>query len=180
MKINIPQILVRKSHGEPKGAIVALDVPEHVAKALCASGILPDALPWTEMHVTLAYIESGLYDEDILEAFSEFNFPPFEVSIGGIGRFMHEDQDVIYASIDGYGLEHLRSAVLDRLSECGITYSTTHGFTPHATIAYVPKDMHTPLFSEEIKHSWMVNAIQVWYNNLRFEYSFVPGAKSLT
>lgn len=168
MKINLN--LIRKSspnHGESKGCIVTIPVPSGIAEKLHLAG----GLPTHEMHVTLAYIK-GFDDFKTLVqivALYTAQHPLLPImKIGGMGRFFHEDEDVIYASIDSPGLSSFREGLLAHLDRYNIPYSNEHGFVPHITIAYIDKNLSTPRLSEDAADTWLVSSIEVWNNNIRF------------
>lgn len=168
MKINLN--LIRKSshsHGEPKGVLVAIPVPSELAGKL----YLPGGLPTHEMHVSLAYIKG--FDDfktlvQIVALYTSQNPLLPIMKIGGMGRFFHEDEDVIYASIDSPGLSSFREGLLTHLDRYNVPYSNEHGFVPHITIAYIDKNLPTPRLSEDVAATWLVSSIEVWNNNIRF------------
>lgn len=168
MKLNIS--LVRKSsklHGEPKGTIVAVPVPTNIANKLCMAG----GIPPHEMHVSLVYIKDYPDLESLLQITKLYTdqHPLLPImKIGGIGRFFHEDEDVIYASIDAPTLSSFREGLVTHLTKFGVQYSNTHGFVPHVTMAYIDKSLPTPRLSPEAADSWVVSSIEVWNNNVRF------------
>lgn len=139
------------------GVMVALRLPLDVADMLLAllraAGVpkvyLVDA---AEMHITLAYLGNAADqtgpDEEALQAGLETfaaGWSSLSGSINGIGRFMdNPDQDVLYANFDSPALLHFRQALVVCLKGLDCQVVETHGFTPHITLAYVPKDMRTP------------------------------------
>lgn len=161
---------VEVEHDEPKGTIIAIPVPMHVAEAISVDG---GECP-TEMHITLAYIDGVEGDAlDRLQMEVEEGarcFEPFMVSIGGVGRFLHEDEDVIYASIDSAALDDFRTNLVQHHVPFDIYVSKEHGWTPHITIQYVSKEAPTPRPSADIQRSWLVEHVEVWHKNMRYSY----------
>ena len=168
MKLNLN--LVRKSsksHGEPKGTIVAIPVPGEIADRLCMSG----GIPAGEMHISLAYIKDYHDIQTLVQIVGLFTaqHPLLPImKIGGVGRFFHEGEDVLYAAVDSPTLSGFRENLMKHLDQFSIPYSMEHGFTPHITIAYIDKSLPTPRLSEEVALSWVVSSIEVWNNNVRF------------
>lgn len=139
------------------GAMVAFFPPVTLATVLferCAGAIdggnaaamqEPD-----DMHVTLAYLgDAAPLDEqktaviDALRAFA-LNEPPLDGKFNGIGRFMDADPNAFYANFDSPALPAFRQRLLGALQAVGITPDQTHGFTPHLTLAYIPREIATP------------------------------------
>ena len=165
MKLNLN--LIKSSHGEPKGTVVAIPVSDEVANKLH----IPGGIPKHEMHVSLFYIKNMTDFGSLLKVVNEYSgekpLKPI-MKIGGIGRFFHEGKDVIYASIDSPILSTFREGLGKHLLLNGIEYSIEHGFVPHITLAYVGKNIPTPRLSEDAALSWVVSSIEVWNNNVRF------------
>jgi hypothetical protein len=68
--------------------------------------------------------------------------------VTGVGRFTAlpegEDHPVV-ALIDCPGLDAWRAALILALVNIGLIPDATHGFLPHATLAYVAPDAPTPV-----------------------------------
>lgn len=121
------------------GAMVALFIPEPVAKTLKVRG----GEPIENMHITLAYFTDKAADRDdwdevakIVETIAN-QTPPLIGKIGGYGVFQNDDSpDVLWASPNLPGLEDLRQKVVEACEDAGFNVSDTHGFVPHVTIKY--------------------------------------------
>lgn len=135
------------------GVMVALYPPYEVAMQLAALAG-EDGTSATEMHVTLAFL--GDMDEvedpdalvEIVRAFAAES-PELTGMFSGIGRFTmppgaEDTADAWYASVDVPELSAFREDLLDELDDNGIAWRTDHGFTPHATLAYLDPDEPTP------------------------------------
>lgn len=104
-------------------------------------------IPPLEQHVTLAYLgnassleESGLQAEHLLvnlRAFAE-TAKPVEGRINGWGRFNGDDADAVYLNFDAPTLPQWRQDLVDAI-DLVAPPASNHGFTPHITLAYVPK-----------------------------------------
>ncbi|MEU4231075.1 2'-5' RNA ligase family protein [Nonomuraea sp. NPDC026600] len=122
------------------GVMVAFVLPGEVAEQLA----VPDGVPAGDLHVTLAYLgkeldEAGL--ASVADVVSEVaaGAAPLSGVVGGIGAFpAGEDGVPVYVPVDVPGLEVLRQQLVERLAEAGIALATTHGYTPHVTLTYLP------------------------------------------
>lgn len=149
------------------GDTLALNLAAKAGAADYGDGVMlafflpPDALPkieaqWPkdssqipplEQHVTLAYLgnassleESGLQAEHLLvnlRAFAE-TAKPVEGRINGWGRFNGDDADAVYLNFDAPTLPQWRQDLVDAI-DLVAPPASNHGFTPHITLAYVPK-----------------------------------------
>ena len=123
-----------------KGAMVALFLPESVAKKMA----LPGGLDPSELHVTLAYLGEANQITDptgLIRQVEQFasSQSPLKLKVGGVGQFNEENSEgkrPFYASVDSPDLPGFRQALVEALK---IPPDTEHGFTPHVTLKYVPK-----------------------------------------
>ena len=118
------------------------------------------AVPVANLHCTLLYLgdpdvdKSGPWNVDLLAAATCLfanQYGSVDATVAGIGRFVGEgDTDVIVALLDAPHLAQLRHSLKESLGYAGAlpynspAYSEKHGFVPHVTLAYVPKDSPTP------------------------------------
>jgi HK97 family phage major capsid protein len=128
--------------------MVALRIPPAVGQqALALAKDLPGLLPLDELHVTLALLDGQPNAEQLAQTVNAFmteRFAP-DLTLNGVGRFMDKpDQDCIYLNVDSPQLPGFRQALVDQLTKNGFSVVSDHGFTPHASLAYVPKDYPTP------------------------------------
>ena len=171
--------------GPSDGVMVAFRLPAAIGQTLLdlASG-LPGLMPLDELHVTLAYLgdasqQTGPDEEALkaeLEQFAQ-GWGPISGSINGIGRFVdNPDQDCLYANFDSPDLPGFRAALVDFLKSADCQVAETHGYTPHITLAYIPKDLPTPTIG--------LNPIDVTFDSLweaygdRGDYTIPFAAKS--
>lgn len=132
-------------------AMVALVPPSAVARALAVGAGFADALPVSELHVTLAYLGPEAVvelDRAAVEAvvggFAS-TAAPMTGQIAGVGRFSAgypagQEKWPLYASVDVPDLPEFRQALVEALTAAGLPYARNHGFTPHMTLAYVGPD----------------------------------------
>lgn len=107
--------------------------------------------PLNEYHVTLAYLGKK---EDlpstvnfnqlgiVLSQYAQFH-AAFPALVSGIGRFSAEDGaevEPVYLSVDSPEMQAMRAELLGYLDSLDIRPGSAHGFTPHITLGYVPKD----------------------------------------
>lgn len=69
---------------------------------------------------------------------------PIDGQVSGVGRFIGPDGDCIYLSVDAPDLAQHRQRLWALLDAAGLTPDRTHGFTPHVTVAYVPRAAAAP------------------------------------
>lgn len=136
--------------------IVALDLNDREAADVAAD---PKDLPddskregARELHITLCYLgeaaeiaDKKQQIEETVKSFATAH-KPISGKVNGIGRF-HVDGDgeePLYASFDSPDLPEFRHGLVKALEDAGIKIDNTHGFTPHITIAYIPKEAETP------------------------------------
>jgi peptidoglycan hydrolase-like protein with peptidoglycan-binding domain/2'-5' RNA ligase len=126
---------------EQTGIMIALMVPEGDAADLVVDH--PNALPSTDLHVTLAYLgdtteveDQGAFVLACLEAMRETAelFDEVVGEVSGLGRFTQDGGDVFYLSYDASGLEDLRHQLFESLDEADVEPARDHGFTPHMTL----------------------------------------------
>lgn len=133
---------------EHAGAMVAV----YLGSDAAAQVAVPGGEPATDLHVTLAFLGDDVAQLDttvdqvaeVLTAVAA-DRPPLTGSIAGAGRFIGTDgTDAVWSAVDVVGLDELRVAVVAALEAAGIPVDTTHGFTPHVTVAYVPTGADAP------------------------------------
>lgn len=143
------------------GVMIALAVPDHVAKKLQQEGgMAPE-----DMHVTLGYYgKLGEHvDEQTLDAMRKCvmkqvqSYKPFKAAIGGLGRFnatkSSDEKDVLIGLVDSPDLHDMREALIQAVAKCnelttkdgdgataapaGPQVFKNHGYTPHITLGYI-------------------------------------------
>lgn len=127
----------RRQAAPKTGVIVALVPPADVSEALHAAA--DDDAELNDSHITIAYLgDADEVDKEALltavEAFAEDAWP-VECSVGGWGVF-HNDEYVLYASVDIPTIEEWRETLVDYLEAAGLPPAQTHGFTAHLTVRY--------------------------------------------
>ena len=158
---------------EPQSATLAFFLSEDLANAIA----LPGGEPPGELHLTLVYFgEQVSLPVDQLQSLLKEKcraMPPLTGRIAGIGRFSAEgrsgDEDVIYASFDSPGLLELRDELLVCVQTAGLEPDTTHGYTPHVTLAYVDPDQEVDLNLPFIEVEFSIITLAIGDNYYDFE-----------
>ena len=90
--------------------------------------------------------------------------PPLPARLSGMGRFhgAEGEGDAAYLSVDAPGLSAARDALCRMLREAGLPVAASHGFTPHATLAYLPADAPTPDAPCALPLALTLDAAAVW------------------
>ncbi len=148
--------------GDP-GVAVVVPIDEETAEY---------ALPGVgDAHVTLAYLgrrsalPMGAVDlaRSIVARWASMT-PPMPAAFSGVGRFhgAEDGADAAYLSVDAPGLSAARDALCRALREAGLPVAATHGFTPHATLSYLPADAATPDAPCDLPLALTLDAAAVW------------------
>jgi phage I-like protein/2'-5' RNA ligase len=149
--------------GDP-GVAVVLPIDEETAEY---------ALPGVDgAHVTLAYL--GRLSElppgavsiagSVVAAWSS-STPALPARFSGVGRFHGDDPDdadAVYLSVDAPGLSAARDNLCRALRAAGLPVASSHGFTPHATLCYVPRDAATPESPVDLPLALTLSRASVW------------------
>ncbi len=144
--------MIEKAHS---GIMVCLYLPSDIGKLIEVEG----GEPVEKMHITLAYIPGVGNDQAMRDKIANAlepiaaDFMEVKGRIGGVGKFnasqSSDGMDVFYASYNSPGLVALRQAVVDALDHEGIDLPSTHGFTPHVTLKYLPVGSELPADRKE-------------------------------
>lgn len=170
-----------KSHA---GVMLALMLPPSIAEMIAVNGQeLPpgvEALPPYEMHVTLCYLGDALQVDNqklnLLKAVSDYAqvYPAITGRLNGYGRFVEthiEETECLYLNFDSPALTAFRAGLYELLRGL-VPLEDKHGYTPHVTLAYMPKgvelEIETPLPLEVT-----IDAVTVAWGEER--YSFALG-----
>jgi len=131
-------------------AMVALRIPDNLRQELQQAYPIMSDETRDDLHITLAFLGDSrtLDKKKIAWAMVDFtmNVKPIKTQLQGIARFVSgNENDPIVATIDSPDLPAFRQSLTDALDKHGIPYHKEHGFIPHMTIAYIPKDDPMPL-----------------------------------
>lgn len=136
------------------GVMVALHPDDEAVKSIVA---LPGVTePADQIHLTLAYLGDSTEQPlatnkarliETIRQWAGAHGRPLKGTINGAGRFFHAEGDgtnAVWVAPDVAGLPESRQSLVAAIEAGGFDYSQDHGFTPHITVAYVPKDEATP------------------------------------
>ena len=137
--------------------MVCMSVPIPRAQAIALHPIaLPagsEVLDPEELQLTIAYLgkvsDLAIRPEEVQAAVNQiFNgVGPVTGKISGVGRFYDDEGDgenAFYLSVDMPGIQELRKSLVGMLSDMGCEVPAEHEFTPHITLAYIPKEAEAP------------------------------------
>jgi len=139
-------ILLHKAN--ENSAMIALRIPDVLRDELQKEyPIMSDDVK-DDLHITLAYLGDyrTLDMKRVDYALADFteNAKPIKTKLQGVARFVSEnDTDPIVALFDSPEFPAFRQSLTDALDQHGIPYHREHGFIPHMTLAYLPKDDKT-------------------------------------
>lgn len=149
-----PQPGVATKASSHTGVMVALYPDDAAAQAIAS---LPDVTEAREdLHLTLVFLGDSTdtplatNKQRLIEAIQQWaveHGKPLKGQINGVGRFFNTESDgtnAVYVSPDVPGLPEVRQSLCEAIEHAGFDYAQNHGFTPHLTVAYVPKDAPTP------------------------------------
>ena len=116
---------------------IAIQLSEKMKDALIEAqnsyydhGVRGNYTPEENLHLTLAFIGEYPAAEPVLEALSELNFKPFEITLEGLGCF----DELRWAGVrECVPLEILAKKVRRSLAEHGIPFDRKR-FSPHITL----------------------------------------------
>lgn len=124
------------------GVMVALYPQRSVAAAVAWA----EGEPSERLHVTLTIAEDGFAERGdwgklltAVESVAKKHGPLVGVW-GGYGKFLGDEQDVVYLSPDIPGLPEFRQKLVEAAESAGFRVKKDHGYVPHCTVAYVGKE----------------------------------------
>lgn len=138
--------------GEHTGLLIAAWFdPELASRLAIPGGEAPE-----QLHLTLCYCGDATEISDVAigraldrVAWAAEGTAPLAGQIAGLGRFNassdSDGKDVVYANVDVPGLERLRYMIAEMLESAGCPPLSSHGYTPHITLAYIDAGADMPL-----------------------------------
>lgn len=157
--------LIKMADMSFNGAVIAIWAPKSVQDKFEDMKI-SGKVDLDSMHVTLIYMgpASELDEkkrERIIKACEKLckEVAPLKARISGFGKFLNEDETVIYAGVDAVGLNELRADLSEAIGKI-VDFPNEHGFTPHMTLAY-PKSKNTQLPKLEEMPKWKISKIVI-------------------
>ena len=112
---------------------------------------IPGGTPRADLHLTLAFLgpAADLSADQraklryVVTAWAR-SHETMPATLNGVGRFAGETLDPVYVSPDCPKLAAAREDLVRDLDKAGVPPRTAHGFVPHVTIGYVPREAPTP------------------------------------
>lgn len=175
--INSQKTAALKEQDFSQSIIVALFLTEGIEQELsAASTALASPVERGSMHITLGYIGKTSDDIDLsllTQTIKEIapELPQARAIIKGLGRMVKREEDnAIYARIEGYELESLYNQLSYKLIEkAGIILSKYTSFIPHITLGYIAPDELTPEIALR-EQELVFDAISVAVGAARYHY----------
>lgn len=175
------------SEAEHSGVMVAFYLDDTAANILTNAAQeagVKSIIPAGEMHMTLAFLgdSAALQDnkEAIMQAVGDFAAGEFSIRgvVSGVGRFVNSgNTDALYASFDAPDLPDFRQRLIETLEAAGIVMDGEHGFTPHITLAYLPKEAPMPDVRLQPFDLVFNRIVLAWGDNLTtFDLKGMPAA----
>jgi 2'-5' RNA ligase len=131
-------------------AMIALRIPDPIRAEIKDKYPFVDAETLAELHITLIYLGDTrtLNKVDIIRAASEYATyqAPIKGKLQGLARFINgQDVDPLVCTFDSPQMPQVYSGLVSFLDTNRIPYHKEHGFIPHMTLAYIPKDAEMPI-----------------------------------
>jgi len=145
--------------------VVPVEPPTHVA----------GGTPRADLHLTLAFLgpaadlsaDQRAKLRDVVTAWAR-SHETMPATLNGVGRFAGETLDPVYVSPDCPKLAAAREDLVRDLDKAGVPPRTAHGFVPHVTIGYVPREAPTPPPGDPV--SFTFNTVSLWFAGEREDF----------
>ena len=137
--------------------------------------------PRADLHLTLAFLgpaadlsaDQRAKLRDVVTAWAR-SHETMPATLNGVGRFAGETLDPVYVSPDCPKLAAAREDLVRDLDKAGVPPRTAHGFVPHVTIGYVPREAPTPPPGDPV--SFTFNTVSLWFAGEREDFEIATGA----
>jgi len=142
---------------------------------------IPGGTPRADLHLTLAFLgpaadlsaDQRAKLRDVVTAWAR-SHETMPATLNGVGRFAGETLDPVYVSPDCPKLAAAREDLVRDLDKAGVPPRTAHGFVPHVTIGYVPREAPTPPPGDPV--SFTFNTVSLWFAGEREDFEIATGA----
>lgn len=163
----------------PTGVMVAWMLPDHIARMIA----VPGGEPLQDLHLTLAFLgkASAMSPDEsrkLVGIVGEVCNRHLQISgiLNGFGRFTAKaDADVepLWVGVNLPGLLTLQADLVEALKAAGLPVSTEYDYSPHITVAYVPREQATPAVTVAPLEITL-NALTVCVGPHRYTLDLVP------
>jgi hypothetical protein len=170
---------VELSVAPPTGVMVAWMLPDYTARMIA----VPGGEPLQDLHLTLAYLgQASAMSADesrkLVGIVGEVCNRHLQISgvLNGFGRFTAKpDADVepLWVGVNLPGLLALQADLVEALKAAGLPVSTEHDYSPHITVAYVPREQATPAVTVA-PLDITLNALTICVGPHRYTLDLVP------
>jgi len=144
---------------------IAINFNEEVKESLCDSiarlknvALKGNFTRRENLHLTVVFIGETNKVEAVKQAMDSINALPFELSIGGVGRFKRDGGDIYWAGVKKNNvLTDIYNQLCVELAKKGFTLEN-RGYKPHLTLGrevVVPKSFDEKEFAKTVPHMIM-------------------------
>jgi 2'-5' RNA ligase len=147
-----------------EGLMIALRVPHRIKRALMEYPLTSEEE--NNLHITLVFMgKAADFDVDSITAMVRGwaeKTPKMEGRLGGIGTFDNPGQKVLWAAVNIPGLAEAHTSLSKLFTDAGFEIAHSHGFTPHATLAYSEEPFtEFPALPEKAMQEFQVPSVWV-------------------
>lgn len=128
---------------------------------------LPGASRRSPAHVTLCILDAAAVEgarvvlAAAVGAWAQ-GCPALPARLSGVLRFAGETSDAFALTVDAVGLSAARERLVGFLRAAGFEPVATHGFTPHVTLDYLPREAPSPALPYELPLDTTFDAAALW------------------
>lgn len=131
-------------------AMIALRIPDSIRAEIKERYAFVDTETLNNLHITLVYLgDSRTLDKlDIIRAVSDLGMyqAPIKGTLQGLARFVNgQDVDPLVVTFDSPQAPALYNMLCGCLDNYHVPFHKDHGFIPHMTLAYIPRDSEMPI-----------------------------------
>jgi 2'-5' RNA ligase len=148
---------------------------------------LPGALAASDIHMTLTFLgQVADLGEKIKGAAINAvdglakDTTPMKANISGVGMFNTNEgsgKRALIALVDMPKLPMWREMLVEELTKADVSISNLHGFVPHITLAYVPKDFKPPVLDiPPIEINF--NSVCLTWGDDKYDFAFLEEART--
>lgn len=146
-------------------SMLALKIPDAIRSEIQSRYPFVDAETLNNLHITLVFLGDNrtLDKSSVLRAVVDFGLfqSPIKGRLQGLARFVNGgERDPLVCTFDSPQMPEVYGVLTGMLDNYRVPYHKEHGFIPHMTLAYIPKDAEMPVDTIEPIE---INFSQVYY-----------------